>query len=287
MRRKFKAGQPQTEEVISSLEHLYGLGLEGKGINLPVNKGQRARLAEMIYRERFRGEPLLVVSPVCPDYSYHLDYSSKQYIYDFKKLNGGVSLNASSLLQKEPELVEALGAYGVGKINYLMVMADVEADDPEILASVNLGRNEFLRKVGLSAQAILGETDEGLGTGVEVEMMSVFFEAEDYVRAEAALSQVSASTIAGIAQDRAALYSRWFGSGNDILELNELCRRRAKLDLGKYLIFGMAARRSNVLVLEATAPKIAGLYNFGDGRVAAADLPPLPPTPVVMIENDY
>lgn len=271
----------RSENVIADLEKLYSLGLENEGIELPANREQRGQLARMIYCERFKNKPLTIVCPACPDYSFHQDFTGR-YVYDFKKLNDGISLNASLLLEKAPILTAGLLDCKVRNTRYLVALADIEANDQEILNSVSLEKEEFLARVKKSAERIAGR----LVNYGDVGMMGDLLQEEDFFRASTTLSRLKGETIRGIALGRHSLYSRWF-QGKGRSAVNGLYEDRTKEDIRKYLTFGFAAKRNGFIILEATAPQIAGLYNFGDGWVPEANLPPLPPIPVVMIETEY
>lgn len=278
----------ESEEVLHSLEQLYACGLEAAAIKLPTSRVQIARLGELIFQARFQGQSFPLVSPACPDYSHHVDPLTGKDVYDFRSLGESMGLNTSLLLRKAAVLMGALGKCSTENVSYSVYLADVEADDPEILASVGLKRGEFLRRVETSREVIKSRATERLERTTKVGMMSSFLKEEDYSRAEATLPCIKRSTIDDIAISRLNLYSRWFRSeGRSILEFNELCKRRAKEDVRKYLTFGSAARREGVVVLEATAPEISALYNFGDGRVPEANLPHLPSAPIIMIETEY
>lgn len=274
-----------SERARQILTRLYKFGLEGKRIRLPSSGGEVTQLERKIEEGLSKGGSLSIVSPTCPDYSSHINRGQREY--DFESLGTGLGLAGETLLEAVVVLKGALDGCGINRIDYTIIMADVEADDPEILQRVGLDKREFLSRLRISNQAL---QEEQLRRGLlpRASMMSNFLAPEDQIRAEVAISMIKLRRIEAIATARVNLYARWF-KPDTIDELNLLARSRAKVDILKYLTFGMAARRLGVIVLETTAPQIAGLYNFGDGRVRrdGVDLPPLLPTPVIMIEKEY
>jgi hypothetical protein len=268
---------------IDIINNLYRMNLESEGIILPNNKVGRKSL-RTAFSESFKfGKQVQIVSPVCPDYSFNKDEKDR-YVYNFKELNGGIGLNAATVLIKSKLLLPAIKQCGVSNIEHQLLIADVEADDPLILASVGLDRDQFISKVGQSKSIIQQRSDNEVSVGI----LSEFIKPEDKERALFALLNIKETRIEAIAINRASLYRRWFGKlpSAQNIDFFEFAKLRAQADVLKYLEFGYAARREGVIILEATAAKIASLYNYGDGYIKEKGLSAVPPAPVIMIEND-
>lgn len=276
----------------SAFDILYGIGLEKQNIILPTKKSERRRLDHLINRSVQEDRPLVVMSGTCPDYSHHSDPVSGSEVYDFEDLGTDIGLNTLTLFEKGAPFFGALQEAGVKRMHYLVGYADVEADDPEIIASVGLSKDEFVRRVEQSAEKAL-EVGSGIYGGVlAITKMSEFLLPEDYARAEMTMELIKGSAIDDIAMSRGNLYTRWFSKmlNMDAASRNEiemLKKRRATEDIRKYLTFGFAARRMEAIILEATAPKITRLYNFGDGYSRDRGLKALPPAPAIIIEDDH
>ena len=248
--------------------------LRESGIELPEAKGEIIRLGELVAG----GKVLHIVAPTCPDYSYRQTGTGS--VYDFKTLGDGVGLALGKVLTRIPTVISALtqSQFPTAGIKQTVLLADVEADDPEIRRSVGLDREEFMAKVNGSVEAArtaltelpLGEAKKRVG------MLSNFINDEDKERAKRALAQVSDGRLQSIAISRCDLYERWFKSGSG--DFMSFAMNRALEDIRKYLEFGMAARRQGVIILEGTAPEITTLYNIGNE---------LPPSPVIRIGGTY
>jgi hypothetical protein len=279
--QKFTDGdQQKAQEMVRLTETLYLGNLANGGLILPIQKAQIARLVEGIAREKLMGQQLKVVSPVCPDYSYHFDHSENRIVYDFNTLNTGIGLSAQAVLEKTPTFIKALRRLGVSNIHYLMLYADVEADDPNILESVGLNKAQFLDKVTQSCKSTQIATSDSLDADISVDCMSSFLQDTDYQRANRMVQLIQPATLHSLGTQRKDLYSRWFKSrfkGLNMIEIDDLRSELAGGDVLKSLTFGSAARREGVFILDSTDPSFTGFYNYGDG---------LPPTPVITTKRD-
>lgn len=273
----------RNNNIDTAFEALSTFDFEREGILLPIKKS-----LVRAFKEHLSSGSVHLVSAVCPDYSCSVNYG--RTVYDFSSLGEGIGLNGNVVLDKAALLSRVLLSVGVN-VKYTILMADVEAYDEEILDALGLSTDEFLVKLQNSKKAVAERAVELMepGVAVEVGMMSEFLKEEDKIRADATFELVKETTIEGTAFSRRSLYLRLYGdktkSGTETQGV--FIRDRARADIKRYFEFGFAARRNKVVILEATAPSIAGLYDFSDGFVREKGLPALNPVPLIMIKNEY
>ncbi|HET9946686.1 MAG TPA: hypothetical protein VFQ63_01350 [Patescibacteria group bacterium] len=271
--RQCSADMVQINHVTGVMQNLYSLRLDQNGVALPVGKTELARLGVMLYQTLYSGEPLKIVSATCPDYSYH--QTQDGYVYDFQDVGDGEGLTGKTLLAHQRLFREALVSAGVPeeKIEYTMLVADVEADDGDIRASMEIEESEF--------KARIGRTRDKLATHLEsphrVGLLSSYVTSQDTELAHRLLSDIKEQRLVSIALGRGDLYRRWFRRGQGV-GVENFTMQRTREDVLKYIAFGCAARRQGAIVLESTAPEITSLYNVGND---------LPIVPLVQIKSKY
>jgi len=228
-----------------------------------------------------RGEPLTLISPVCPDYAYTAG-ESRQFRFTFDSLNSGVGLAATRLLQSLPALRKLfVDELGLPVKRHDICLGDFEALSAENLARLSLTRDQFLERLDGSRRRI-DELTQGCA------MTSLF---TDLCGGEsgwhAAYAELKCRLEAGefgdvhqrlgvvqIADARRPLYQRWYpelAACPGFLESLVVAQGLEYATMG--WVIGRATR--NPLVLAADHHRMAPFYTL------AADIP------VIYLDRNY
>ncbi len=128
-------------------DFLQTLFIDVKGIHPP--KVILRALAEWL-RKLLSRESSQIVSVICPDYSV-----GEAGEYTFENLGTGVGKVAGKILSTYPMLIEFFKRYGLlENIQFIMLIADTEADLGWNVRRLRISKEEFLRRIEKSLQRI-------------------------------------------------------------------------------------------------------------------------------------
>ncbi|MBI4434481.1 hypothetical protein HY635_01525 [Candidatus Uhrbacteria bacterium] len=207
------------------------------------------------------GEPATVVVAVCPDYSTRETGDPERPVaYTFDGLNGGIGHVARRALGALPKLWECFRANGAGHVQFVVAMADCEADVAENCRRVGVRREEFLQRLRESQQAFAAACPPGMpvATPLLTELdRAAWDDLLAQARAAVAVRKygplgLTEDDLGIIARARRSLYERWYGGTVDA---------RAVLDgqVPEYLAAGDLLRQCfpNALMLGTDAVPMA------------------------------
>ncbi|MCW5234851.1 hypothetical protein D5047_00270 [Verminephrobacter eiseniae] len=245
-----------------------------------LNVAEMRRFARWIGRG-LRGESLTLISPVCPDYSY-TGGESRQFRFTFERLNDGVGLAASRLLQSLPALRQLL----VDELHlpierHDIYLGDFEAFSAENCARLKITQQEFLKCLDGSRRCIdalsQGMAVAGLFTdlcGGEAGWHATYADLKRQLEAGEFGNVSERLGVTQIADARRPLYQRWYPEKSAQLGFLESLVVAQGLE---YATMGLLIERSvrNPLVLAADHHQMAPFYTL------AADIP------VIYLDRNY
>jgi len=186
-------------------------------------------------------EPAIIV-PACPDYSHE---NGK---YTFRSLRGGVSL----LSEKHIDFLKQINAI-LPEAKVLFLLADHEADDPELCRVVGKTREEFANLVIESVRATRKRTEE---FGWKVELMTVVI--PNLIAEEARISE----WIANNPEFTRRIVSETISRGEMYCKISRSFTQKEKelrtiRTAAQYLALGQFVARSSHLVCNHTTTNLS------------------------------
>jgi len=172
------------------------------------------------------GKKLVMISPVCPDYSFEETGNLKRpFRYTFNKLGSGIGLVAKRAVDAIPILDNFFKKYNIF-IEYVIAMGDFEAHTQSNLNRLNLTEDTFLSKLKGSRSAIqqacpivnnVSMVTELCG-GKEnwLNLLQLYrnrLEKHDFGQ-----SSITKKTMMGIIKARKKLYDQWYGERSSLEE---------------------------------------------------------------------
>lgn len=227
------------------------------------------------------GEPLNLVSPVCPDYSY-TEGESRKFRFTFESVNSGIGLAADRLLQSMP----ALRALWIDELNlpieqHHIYLGDFEAFSKENCARLQVSCETFLQRLDGSRQTIADIVQEKGLVGMFCDLCggesgwhATYADLKQRVEAGEFGDVNERLGVTKIADARRQLYQRWFVEAAKEPGFAESLVIAQGLE---YATMGVLIQRSirNPLVLAADHHRMAPFYNL------AADIP------VIYLDRNY
>lgn len=226
------------------------------------------------------GEPLTIVSPVCPDYSATAG-ETRKYRFTFESVGTGVGLSCGRIFESLAALRRLFTDLGLNNITHHVCVGDFEAFSAENVKRVGISTEEFVSRNRKSCESITAATPtpiiSGLFTdlcggraGWEQEYASMLrrFEAHEFgpLRGNPLFRE--------IAEARKPLYKRWFDvndAPDEFFESLVVSQGIEYATMGKII----SDRFDNPLILGADHHKMGRFYTM------AADLP------VVYLNRNY
>lgn len=170
------------------------------------------------------GEPATVVVAVCPDYATReTGDSARPVAYTFDGLNRGIGHVARRALDALPTLWECFRAQGAGHVQFVVAMADCEADVAENCRRVGVSRDEFLVRLRESQQAFAASCPPSMSvaTPLLTELDRAAWD-DLLARARVAVAArqygplgLTEDDLGIITRARRSLYERWYGGTVD------------------------------------------------------------------------
>ena len=116
------------------------------------------RLVGAWWEAGLSGAPLVVFTPVCPDYAVEPTGDPElPYEYTFDSLGADVGLVARRIRAELPRLAKTFRDVGIS-VEFVVAIGDFEAGSPETLARVGLTRETFLARLAESQDRLRDTT---------------------------------------------------------------------------------------------------------------------------------
>lgn len=216
-----------------------------------VSAPDHVALAGSIAQSLAAGGKLKIFAPSCPDYKH--DGSA----YTFGELGEGVSLLGMYQIEFAEKLLQLLDVHGI-PYDYMILTADIEAEDDVILAKNRVTKAEAIEKVKETIKET-GEYASGLlmpQNGSTVRSVGFLEEFKGFSelqrKYEALIRQLQTSSAAfrkgleHLHDGRLGLYARLFSDANQA-ELLNLMPRTIKT-MAQYAALGQLAREKNAVI---------------------------------------
>lgn len=184
-----------------------------------------------------------IYAPCCPDYSHDGQR------YNFRGLGSGVSLLAEKHLEFLAERVSPL----LPRARIIFLIADQEADDPDLVTAAGISHAEFMRRIQLSLDALRVRTAAyGWEAGFMTEQIPGLREQEAMFAQALRSDQAKSARIQTETLARSPMY-RMIRPNMAVPQMLERTIRTA----AQYLIMGELAARQNALICNHTTTNLA------------------------------
>ncbi len=252
---------------------------EAQGV-CPMGDDHLLRLQRWIEKGQ-RGEPLTIVSPVCPDYSA-APGESRKFRFTFDSVGTGAGLACLRLFQSLGALRKLFGdTLGLRHIEHHVLVGDFEAFSAPNCLRVGLTTEEFVQRLRTSCGTIALQSPEPVAVGLFTDPIGgqPGWERE-YAGMQRRFAAGEFGPLEGnelfrdIAEARKPLYRRWYDAADapdSFFEQLVVAQGTEYSTMGKVV----AETFVNPLVLGADHYRMAPFYNF------AADFP------VVYLDRNY
>lgn len=246
----------------------------------PLGDDHLLRLQRWIEKGQ-RGEPLTIVSPVCPDYSATCG-ESRKFRFTFDSVGTGAGLACVRLFQSLEALHKLFGdTLGLRHIEHHVLVGDFEAFSAQNCRRVGLTTADFVERLRASCRTISMQSPEPVTVGLFTDPIGgqAGWQRE-YVAMQRRFAAGEFGPLEGnemfreIAEARKPLYRRWY----EAADAPDSFFEQLVVDQGiEYSTMGkvVAETFANPLVLGADHYRMAPFYNF------AADIP------VVYLDRNY
>jgi hypothetical protein len=201
---------PLTSSIVDRTSQVFG------SVGMVRGDLEHERAVGLWLEKGLGGEPLTIVSPVCPDYAVE-DGSVAVHRFTFDGVGDGIGITARRLFEALPPLHDLLRRDLGIQLTHYVCPGDFEAFSEETNARIGITEEHFLRQLSRSREAILHEAP------VEVESC-LFTDFCDGKQGWNAIHRQQLQSVLGgmtshpwledVALGRAGLYDRWFGVSN-------------------------------------------------------------------------
>ena len=224
-------------------------------------------------------EELIIVSPVCPDYSA-IKKAPGIYEFTFKKLNSGIGVITEKLLEHLEKIHSFFKSIDVN-FRHIVAIGDFEALSEDILKNLKLTEEAFISKLRLSQKKLLKTTkckievplfteiDGGLDKWKKIYKLNYSkLKKNDFGK-----SKINKKIISEIAQSRIGLYEKWFKNITK-KRLNEIVLKQG----AEYISMGemVSKKYKNTLIIGADHFKMSDFYKISS-----------PSMPVFYLKSNY
>ena len=224
-------------------------------------------------------EKLIIVSPVCPDYSA-IKKAPGIYEFTFKKLNSGIGVITEKLLEHLEKIHSFFKSIDVN-FRHIVAIGDFEALSEDILKNLKLTEEAFISKLRLSQKKLLKTTkckievplfteiDGGLDKWKKIYKLNYSkLKKNDFGK-----SKINKKIISEIAQSRIGLYEKWFKNITK-KRLNEIILKQG----AEYISMGemVSKKYKNTLIIGADHFKMSDFYKISS-----------PSMPVFYLKSNY
>ena len=224
-------------------------------------------------------EELIIVSPVCPDYSA-IKKAPGIYEFTFKKLNSGIGVITEKLLEHLEKIHSFFKSIDVN-FRHIVAIGDFEALSEDILKNLKLTEEAFISKLRLSQKKLLKTTkckievplfteiDGGLDKWKKIYKLNYSkLKKNDFGK-----SKINKKIISEIAQSRIKLYEKWFKNITK-KRLYEIIIRQG----AEYTTMGdfVSKKYKNSLIIGADHFKMSDFYKINSSSL-----------PILYLKNNY
>ena len=224
-------------------------------------------------------EKLIIVSPVCPDYSA-IKKAPGIYEFTFKKLNSGIGVITEKLLEHLEKIHSFFKSIDVN-FRHIVAIGDFEALSEDILKNLKLTEEAFISKLRLSQKKLLKTTkckievplfteiDGGLDKWKKIYKLNYSkLKKNDFGK-----SKINKKIISEIAQSRIKLYEKWFKNITK-KRLYEIVLKQG----AEYISMGemVSKKYKNTLIIGADHFKMSDFYKISS-----------PSMPVFYLKSNY
>ena len=224
-------------------------------------------------------DELVIVSPVCPDYSA-IKKAPGIYEFTFKKLNSGIGVITEKLLENLDKIHSFFKSIDV-QFKHVVAIGDFEALSKDILRNLNINEEKFISKLRISQKKLLKATkfkievplfteiDGGLNNWKKIYKHNYSkLKKNNYGK-----SKINKKIISEIAQSRLKLYEKWFKNITK-KRLNEIILKQG----AEYTSMGdmVTSKYKNSLIIGADHFRMSDFYKVNS-----------PTLPVLYLKNNY
>ena len=224
-------------------------------------------------------DELVIVSPVCPDYSA-IKKAPGIYEFTFKKLNSGIGVITEKLLENLDKIHSFFKSIDV-QFKHVVAIGDFEALSKDILRNLNINEEKFISKLRISQKKLLKATkfkiEVPLFTEIDgglVNWKKIY--KHNYSKLKKnnyGKSKINKKIISEIAQSRLKLYEKWFKNITK-KRLNEIILKQG----AEYTSMGdmVTSKYKNSLIIGADHFRMSDFYKVNS-----------PTLPVLYLKNNY
>ena len=224
-------------------------------------------------------DELVIVSPVCPDYSA-IKKAPGIYEFTFKKLNSGIGVITEKLLENLDKIHSFFKSIDV-QFKHVVAIGDFEALSKDILRNLNINEEKFISKLRISQKKLLKATkfkievplfteiDGGLNNWKKIYKHNYSkLKKNNYGK-----SKINKKIISEIGQSRLKLYEKWFKNITK-KRLNEIILKQG----AEYTSMGdmVTSKYKNSLIIGADHFRMSDFYKVNS-----------PTLPVLYLKNNY
>ena len=224
-------------------------------------------------------DELVIVSPVCPDYSA-IKKAPGIYEFTFKSLNSGIGVITEKLLDNLDKIHSFFKSLDI-KFKHVVAIGDFEALSKDILKNLSITEKQFISKLRISQKKLLKNTkckievplfteiDGGLENWKKIYKLNYSkLKNNNYGK-----SKINKKIISEIAQSRLKLYEKWFKNITK-KRLNEIILKQG----AEYTTMGdmVTNKYKNSLVIGADHFRMSDFYKVNS-----------PTLPVFYLKNNY
>ena len=182
----------------------------------------------------------IILAPSCPDFS-HLNGK-----YNFESLSGGVPL----LAQKQIEFIQSIKAI-IPTCKPIILLADAEIDDEEMLNKVNINKDKFRKLINQSliATEVICEP-----LGIKVKLMTDYI--EDLREQELACCEIIKSKMSSRIKAETLTRQNMYIKINPNFTYNDM-KQRTERTAAQYMALGQFATQTNSIISNHTTTNLA------------------------------
>jgi len=207
-----------------------------------------------------------IYSPGCADYSYGIDGTP-----DLETVYAGTGKTNEIILKSASTLINFFLKRGI-RVEYGLVLADVEAEDGFRQEKMKISEAEFVSRVSESKLSATTDMDSRfneigilghplLTSGVYLMRRDGFYTAVDETVGEGKVANLTPSQIRGNALTRRYLYQKWLkGKHLGPSDFDEAMDAIAKRYMIEFFTFGENMRRRKAIILSIDDPIMGHLY---------------------------
>ena len=240
---------------------------------------ENKKLFTKLIKSMRKNEELIIVSPVCPDYSA-IKKAPGIYELTFKKLNSGIGVITEKILKNLENIHMFFNSLDI-KFRHIIAIGDFEALSKDNLKNLKIDEENFLSKLRISQKKLLKVTKYKIEAPLFTEINGGLNQWKKIYKINYAKlkknnfgkSKINKKMILEIAQSRLKLYEKWFKNITK-KRLNEIILKQG----AEYVTMGeiISKKYKNSLILGADHFKMSIFYKIKT-----------PYLPILYLKNNY